>query len=122
MRHPHYRFVPIPDGISGPSPIAIEDVEACIIALSAACEPHFRDKLAAVLEEDEYSGDAVACLVADAHLLPVFQVAARLGVPALALRTDSAASYVCFAAYPTVYDRGTPRSIDLMSIYFIFSS
>ena len=76
MRHPHYRFVPIPDGISGPSPIAIEDVEACIIALSAACEPHFRDKLAAVLEEDEYSGDAVACLVAGAHLLPMFQVAA----------------------------------------------
>jgi hypothetical protein len=105
-RHPRYRFVPVPvpDGISGPAPVAIEDVVARIIALGAACEPAFRDRLAAVL--DEYSRDAVACLVADAHLLPVFQVAARMGVPALALRTGSAASYACFAAYPMLCYRG----------------
>jgi hypothetical protein len=96
----------VPDGISGPAPVAIEDVVARIIALGAACEPAFRTRLAAVLEEDEYSGDSVACLVADAHLLPVFQVAARMGVPALALRTGSAASYACFAAYPMLCDRG----------------
>ncbi|OQU76989.1 hypothetical protein SORBI_3010G249800 [Sorghum bicolor] len=106
-RHPRYRFVPVPDGIppgTGTPPVAIEDVVARIVALGAACEPHFRDRLAAVLEEeDDYSGDgAVACLVADAHLLPVFQVAKRLGVPALALRTGSAASY----AYPMLCDRG----------------
>ena len=126
-RHPRYRFVPVPDGIppgTGTPPVAIEDVVARIVALGAACEPHFRDRLAAVLEEeDDYSGDgAVACLVADAHLLPVFQVAKRLGVPALALRTGSAASYACFAAYPMLCDRGYlpvqgTSSIDLLSFF-----
>ncbi|XP_066370767.1 DIMBOA UDP-glucosyltransferase BX8-like [Miscanthus floridulus] len=105
-RHPQYRFVPVPDGISGPAPVAIEDVVARIIALGPACEPAFRDRLAAVLDEYSRSGDAVACLVADAHLLPVFQVATSMALPALALRTGSAASYACFAAYPMLCDRG----------------
>ncbi|KAI4986201.1 hypothetical protein ZWY2020_018831 [Hordeum vulgare] len=50
-RHPEYRFVAVPDGMSGPAPVAIEDVVAHILALNAACEAPFRDRLAAVLEE-----------------------------------------------------------------------
>ncbi|OEL25025.1 DIMBOA UDP-glucosyltransferase BX9 [Dichanthelium oligosanthes] len=103
-RHPEYRFVPVSDGMSGPASVAIEDGVAHIIAIGGACEAAFRDRLAAVLEE--YSRDAVACLVADAHLLPVFQVATRLAVPTLALRTGSAVSYACFAAYPMLCDKG----------------
>ncbi|CAN6280749.1 unnamed protein product [Urochloa humidicola] len=103
-RHPEYHFVPVADGTSGPAPVAIEDVVAHIVSLAGACEAAFRDRLAAVLEE--YSRDAVACLVADAHLLQVFQVAATLAVPTLALRTGSAASFACFAAYPMLCDKG----------------
>ncbi|KAJ1292913.1 hypothetical protein BS78_01G026800 [Paspalum vaginatum] len=105
-RHPDYRFVPVPvpDGMSGPAPVAIEDVVAHIDAMGRACEAAFRDRLAAVLEE--YSRDAVACLVADTHLLPVFEVATRLALPTLALRTGSAASYACFAAYPMLCEKG----------------
>ena len=103
-RHPQYRFVPVPDGTSGPAPAAIEDVIAQILALGAACESGFRDRLAAVLEE--YSRDAVACLIADAHLLPIFEVAAKLAVPTLALRTGSAACCACFLAYPMLFEKG----------------
>ncbi|PAN44235.1 hypothetical protein PAHAL_9G027100 [Panicum hallii] len=103
-RHPQYRFVPVPDGTSGPAPVAIEDVVAQILALAAACEPAFRDRLAAVLEE--YSRDAVACLIADAQLLPIFEVATKLAVPTLALRTSSAACFKCFAAYPLLCEKG----------------
>ncbi|WVZ61097.1 hypothetical protein U9M48_011021 [Paspalum notatum var. saurae] len=103
-RHPDYRFVPVPDGMSGPAPVAIEDVVAHIVAMGRACEAAFRDRLAAVLEE--YSRDAVACLVADGHLLPVFEVATRLALPTLVLRTGSAASYACFAAYPMLCEKG----------------
>ncbi|CAN6302954.1 unnamed protein product [Urochloa humidicola] len=103
-RHPHYRFVPVADGTSGPAPVAIEDVVAHIVALGGACEASFRDRLAAVLEE--YTRDAVACLVADAHLLQVFQVAATFAVPTFALRTGSAASFACFAAYLMLCDKG----------------
>ncbi|TVU02957.1 hypothetical protein EJB05_51502, partial [Eragrostis curvula] len=103
-RHPNYRFVPVPDGMSGPTPVAIEGVVARIVAISKSCAAAFRDRLAAVLEE--YSMDAVACLIADAHLLPVFEAATRLSVPTLALRTGSAASFICFAAYPMLCEKG----------------
>uniref|UniRef100_A0A0E0P3B8 UDP-glycosyltransferases domain-containing protein n=1 Tax=Oryza rufipogon TaxID=4529 RepID=A0A0E0P3B8_ORYRU len=67
-RHPEHRFVAVPDGMSGrPPPVSVGDVVKHIRALNAACEAAFRDRLAAVLAE--YSRDAVACLVADAHLL-----------------------------------------------------
>ncbi|TVU44353.1 hypothetical protein EJB05_03789, partial [Eragrostis curvula] len=105
-RHPDYRFVPVPvpdDVSSGPAPTAIEDVVAQILALGNACAAPFRDSLVAVLEE--YSLDDVACLVADAHLLPVVEAATRLSVPTLALRTGSAASFICFAAHPMLCEK-----------------
>ncbi|TVU45490.1 hypothetical protein EJB05_04979, partial [Eragrostis curvula] len=103
--HPRYRFVPVPDdGTAGPGPDGLKDVVAHVIALGDACEAAFRDRLAAVLEE--YSRDAVACLVADAHLLPMVEVAGRLGLPALALRTGSAACFAGFLAYPVFIEKG----------------
>ncbi|TVU45482.1 hypothetical protein EJB05_04971, partial [Eragrostis curvula] len=102
--HPRYRFVPVPDGTSGPGPDGVKDVVAHVIAVGGACEAVFRDRLAAVLEE--YSRDAVACLVADAHLLPMVEVASRLGLPALALRTGSAACFAGFLAYPMFCEKG----------------
>jgi hypothetical protein len=103
-RHPHYRFVPVPDGTSGPATAGIKDIVAHFVSIGGACEDAFRDRLAAVLEE--YSRDAVACLVADAHLLPIFQAAGCLGVPTLALRTGSAVSFACFIAYPMLCEKG----------------
>ncbi|KAL6636609.1 hypothetical protein ACP70R_024181 [Stipagrostis hirtigluma subsp. patula] len=101
-RHPEYRFVSVPDGMSGKA--STEGVVAHILALNGACEAAFRDRLAAVLEE--YSRDAVACLVADAHWLSMVQAAKGLGVPTLALRTGSAACFVGFLAYPMLCERG----------------
>ncbi|KAL6894372.1 hypothetical protein ACP4OV_008470 [Aristida adscensionis] len=103
-RHPEYRFVPVPDDVPGPATAAVDDVVTHILALNAACEAAFRDRLAAVVEE--YSRDAVACLVADAHWLTMVEVAARLGVPTLALRTGSAACFVGFLAYPMLCEKG----------------
>jgi hypothetical protein len=82
----------------------MEDVVSHIFALNAACEAPFRDRLAAVLEE--YSRDAVACLIADGHLLSMVQVATRLAVPTLILRTGSAACFSCFLAYPLLINEG----------------
>lgn len=103
-RHPEYRFIPVPDGMSGPAPVAIEDVVAHILALNAACEAPFRDRLAAVLEE--YSRDAVACIIVDTHLLSMVEVAIQLSVRTLVLRTGSAACLSCFVAYPLLIKRG----------------
>ncbi|KAF0912273.1 hypothetical protein E2562_013956 [Oryza meyeriana var. granulata] len=103
-RHPEYRFVPVPDGMSGAPSVAIDSVVKHILALNDACEAAFRERLAAVLAE--YSRDAVTCLVADAHLLRMVEVARRLAVPTLVLRTGSAACFAGFVAYPLLCDKG----------------
>ncbi|TVU44352.1 hypothetical protein EJB05_03788, partial [Eragrostis curvula] len=105
-RHPEYRFVPVPDGLSGPAPVAVNDVVARILALNGACEAAFRDRLAGVLEEYSESGDNVACLIADVHLLSMVEVAKKLGVPTLTLRTGSAACFTAFLAYPMLCEKG----------------
>uniref|UniRef100_A0A0D9WX44 UDP-glycosyltransferases domain-containing protein n=1 Tax=Leersia perrieri TaxID=77586 RepID=A0A0D9WX44_9ORYZ len=107
-RHPAFDFVPVPDGIDIP-PGAGADVGATvarILDLNRRCEAPFRDRLAALLESPGGGGGDVACLVADAHLLTLIDVARRLGVPTLALRTGSAASFRIFAAQPMLRDMG----------------
>ncbi|KAL6641714.1 hypothetical protein ACP70R_019895 [Stipagrostis hirtigluma subsp. patula] len=104
-RNPEYRFVPVPDGMTGPKPAGVRDVLANFISLNAACRDAFRERLAAVLEE--YSREAVACLVADAYFPAMVQVAAaQLALPTLVLRTSGAANFACFVAYPTLCDKG----------------
>ncbi|KAL6638172.1 hypothetical protein ACP70R_025744 [Stipagrostis hirtigluma subsp. patula] len=102
--HPEYRFVPVPDGTSGPASAAVEDVVAHILALNRECEAAFRDRLAAVVEE--YSRDAVACLLVDAHWLSMVEVATQLGVPTLTLRTGSAACFIRYLANPMLREKG----------------
>ncbi|CAN6203485.1 unnamed protein product [Urochloa humidicola] len=106
--HPDYHFVPVPDGDGAPSPAAdtpdtVHATVEHILSLNRACEAPFRERLAAVLDD---AAGAAACLVADAHLLTPLDVARRLGVPTLALRTGSAACFRCFTAFPTLCDRG----------------
>ncbi|CAL5089527.1 unnamed protein product [Urochloa decumbens] len=106
--HPAYDFIPVPDGGARPAADSPDDtVQATvehILALNRACEAPFRELLAAVL--DDKAGGSVACLVADAHLLTLLDVARELGVPTLALRTGSAACFRCFTAFPMLCDRG----------------
>ncbi|XP_040382367.1 DIMBOA UDP-glucosyltransferase BX8-like [Oryza brachyantha] len=108
-RHPAFDFVPVPDGRvgrgdgDGAGGDYLQATMASILALNRRCEAPFWQRLAALLES---SGGDVACLVADAHLLTLMDVARRLGVPALALRTGSAASFRIFAAQPMLRDEG----------------
>ncbi|KAG8081097.1 hypothetical protein GUJ93_ZPchr0007g4131 [Zizania palustris] len=106
-RHPSFDFVPVPvpDGTSrGDGDEEGLATVARILALNRSCEAPFRERLAALLATPG-CGD-VACLVADAHLLTMMDVARRLGVPTLALRTGSAASFRLFAAFPMLCDKG----------------
>ncbi|TVU39933.1 hypothetical protein EJB05_13377, partial [Eragrostis curvula] len=105
-RHPDYDFVPVPgvaaDGVDsdGTAQATLER----ILAMNLACEAPFRERLAALLEEED--DDKVACLVADAHLLTLMDVARGLGVPTLVLRTGSAAGFRFFLAFPMLCDKG----------------
>uniref|UniRef100_A0A0E0LIU2 Glycosyltransferase n=1 Tax=Oryza punctata TaxID=4537 RepID=A0A0E0LIU2_ORYPU len=112
--HPAFDFVPIPDGIprgdgdddgAGAGGDYLQATLAGILDLNRRCKAPFRERLAALLEAAPDGGD-VACLVADAHLLTLMDVARRLGVPTLALRTGSSASFRIFAAHPMLRDKG----------------
>uniref|UniRef100_A0ACD5WHW2 Uncharacterized protein n=1 Tax=Avena sativa TaxID=4498 RepID=A0ACD5WHW2_AVESA len=109
-RHPAYDFVPLPDGMSAActddtaEPAVIATIKN-IFAVNTSCEASFRERLAALLEAPG-ARDDVACLIADAHLLTLVDVARQQGVPTLALRTGSAACFRCFLANPMLCDKG----------------
>ncbi|OEL36565.1 DIMBOA UDP-glucosyltransferase BX8 [Dichanthelium oligosanthes] len=105
-RHPAYDFVPVPgDSMPGDSPDVVQATLEHILAVNRACEAPFRERLAALLEQQRARED-VACLVADAHLLTLLDVARGLRVPTLALRTGSAACFRWFTAFPMLCDKG----------------
>jgi hypothetical protein len=100
-RHgPDLAFLPIheaalPEEATSPG----ADIVAQLLALNAACEAPFRDALASLLP-------GVACAVVDGQWYAALGAAARLGVPALALRTDSAATFRSMLAFPRLRDAG----------------
>ncbi|XP_048533421.1 DIMBOA UDP-glucosyltransferase BX8-like [Triticum urartu] len=105
VRHPAYDFVPVPEGLPAAGPGTIVETLEHILALNGSLEAPFRERLAALLEPPG-ARDEVACLVADAHLLTLVDVARRLAVPGLVLRTGSAACFRNFVANPMLCDRG----------------
>jgi UDP-glucosyltransferase BX8/BX9 len=115
-QHPAYRLVPVPVGVSGSNPVPDDIAEAVsrIVAFADACGAALRERLTAVLQEYSSKDDDVACLIADAHLLPVVRVTNQLGLPALALRTGSAASYTSLAAYPMLCEKATSLYKDVV--------
>ncbi|KAJ1288707.1 hypothetical protein BS78_02G108900 [Paspalum vaginatum] len=105
-QYPAYEFVPVPDDGGAPAagdPDTVRTTVGHIRAANQACEAPFRERLASLLERRE---EDVACLVVDAHLLRLSDVARGLGVPTLALRTGSAACFRCFTAFPELCDKG----------------
>ncbi|CAM0954083.1 unnamed protein product [Alopecurus aequalis] len=104
--HPAYDFVPVPDGVpTGSTDDTIKVTIERIFTVNTACEAPFRKRLATLLEAPG-ARDDVACLIADAHLLTLMDVARRQGVPTLALRTGSAACFRNIAANPMLCDKG----------------
>ncbi|OEL21397.1 DIMBOA UDP-glucosyltransferase BX8 [Dichanthelium oligosanthes] len=108
--HPAYDFVPVPVPVPNcmpdeANPDAVQATLDHILAMNRACEAPFRERLAALLEQQR-TRDGVACLIADTQLLSLLDVARELGVPTLALRTGSAACFRMFAAFPALCDKG----------------
>ncbi|KAM0906058.1 hypothetical protein ACQ4PT_017018 [Festuca glaucescens] len=102
-RHPAFDFVPVPDGL--PPRIPTKETVEHILTINSSCEAPFRERLAALLEAPGAKDD-VACLVDDAHLLTLMDVARQQGMPTLALRTGSAACFRNIMANPMLCDKG----------------
>uniref|UniRef100_A0A0D9WX88 Glycosyltransferase n=1 Tax=Leersia perrieri TaxID=77586 RepID=A0A0D9WX88_9ORYZ len=104
-RHPDLTFVPLheslPDAVTAAA--AAGDLVEQMLALNAACEAPFRDALIRCVARRD---GQVACAVVDGQWYAAITAAAEVGVPALALRTDSAATLHCMLSYSRLCSDG----------------
>ncbi|KAL6897252.1 hypothetical protein ACP4OV_006948 [Aristida adscensionis] len=100
--HTHFNA---PDASRHPAACDFAPVADGLAAAGGPDAAPFRERLAALLQRTRGEED-VACLVADAQLLTIMEVARGLDVPTLALRTSSAACFRVFVAYPMLCDKG----------------
>ncbi|KAF0909006.1 hypothetical protein E2562_030546 [Oryza meyeriana var. granulata] len=106
-RHPELTFVPmhecLPDGVTDPGADLVEQM----LALNAACEAPFREALRWVVRRGQVGRwREVACVVVDGQWYAALTAAAEVGVAALALRTDSAATLHCMLSYSCLFSAG----------------
>ena len=106
-RHPELAFVPIREAFPAEVTSPGADIARQLQALNAASEAPFREALASLLRGGGggHRRD-VACAVVDGQCYAALRAATQLGVPALALRTDSAATFRSLLAYPRLRDAG----------------
>ena len=104
-KYPLYRFILVEDGgISNRFRPVVGDAMQRIIAWNNNCEQLFYDCLTSVLSEK--SEEPNACLIMDMHWYNLQDLANRLGVPTLILRTGSAATLNWFMTYPQLVQKG----------------
>jgi UDP-glucosyltransferase BX8/BX9 len=99
-QHPSYDFISVEDGISA-NQFDPDDLLAQIMALNSSCAEPFHDSLRILLENK-----GAACLIVDMHWYKIHDVAKRLGVALLVLRTGSAASLRWFTSLPVLLAKG----------------
>uniref|UniRef100_A0A0E0LIV7 Glycosyltransferase n=1 Tax=Oryza punctata TaxID=4537 RepID=A0A0E0LIV7_ORYPU len=109
-RHPELTFMPmherLPDAVADPGADLVEQM----LALNAACEAPFREALRWVVRRGGHGQvggwSEVACAVVDGQWYAALAAAAEVGVAALALRTDSAATLHCMLSYSRLRSSG----------------
>ncbi|KAF0900067.1 hypothetical protein E2562_026803 [Oryza meyeriana var. granulata] len=99
----------IPSGSDG-------DFAGALMRLDALLKVPFEDSLRQVLAEDDDT--PAACMVVDSNLRGVQEVAERLGVRTLALRTGGACCLVAYMAFPELCGKGIlpPASSDQLQL------
>ena len=106
-RHPELAFVPIREAFPAEVTSPGADIARQLQALNAASEAPFREALASLLRGGGggHRRD-VACAVVHGQCYAALRAATQLGIAALALRTDSAATFRSLLAYPRLRDAG----------------
>ncbi|XP_057778055.1 7-deoxyloganetic acid glucosyl transferase-like [Salvia miltiorrhiza] len=82
-RCPGINFLTIPDGLPPDHPRSGPGIVDLLLSTSTACEPNFKDLIASM-------SHAPACIISDGIMSFAVDVAAELGIPAIAFRTYSA--------------------------------
>ncbi|XP_015868230.2 UDP-glycosyltransferase 76B1 [Ziziphus jujuba] len=101
--YPHFTFHSIGEGLSE-SEASIHDGFAFLSLLNTKYVDPFRECLGRML--CDVSEEPVACLISDATFYFTQAVAESLKVPRIVLKTESASSFLVFAALPLLRERG----------------
>ncbi|KAL3829065.1 hypothetical protein ACJIZ3_017867 [Penstemon smallii] len=87
--NPEFTFLPLSDNLSD-FDTSFYNMLNIISAMNTNCKASFQDYLVQMMEEEELCGD-VACIIYDSILHFVDDVATRLKIPTIVLRTNGAA-------------------------------
>ncbi|KAL2525795.1 UDP-glycosyltransferase 76F1 [Abeliophyllum distichum] len=101
--YPHFTFYPISDGLSE-SESSPNDIISLLSLLNQNCIVPFQEALAQLLADK--SGDPIACLISDAILHFTSAVAKSFNLPRIVLRTGGVSSFLAFAAFPLLLEKG----------------
>ncbi|XP_021814937.1 UDP-glycosyltransferase 76B1-like [Prunus avium] len=100
--YPHFTFHSIPVALSQ-AEASTSDILAFISLLNVKCSEPFRECLARLLSDNQ---EPVACLISDLLFHFTQPVAESLKLPRILLRTSAAFSFVAYAAFPLLLEKG----------------
>ncbi|KAL4620985.1 hypothetical protein ACB092_06G195800 [Castanea dentata] len=100
---PNFTFHSIPDGILE-SEASSKDVVFIAKLLNTKCVEPFRDCMVKLLSD--VSEEPISCLISDAFFYFTQAVADSLKLPRVVLRTGGLSSFIVFAAFPLLRERG----------------
>lgn len=103
--YPHFTFHFIQDGLSE-SEAFTNDVVSLLTLLNIKCVEPFKDCLRKLVSDNDVSEEPVSCLISDAIFHFTQAVADSLKLPRIVLRTGGASSFVVFAAFPLLREKG----------------
>ncbi|KAK7828064.1 udp-glycosyltransferase 76f1 [Quercus suber] len=102
-KFPNFSFHSIPDGILE-SEASSSDLVALVKLLNMKCTDPLRDCITKLLSDA--SEEPISCLISDALFYFTQAVADSLKLPRVVLRTGGLSSFVVFAAFPLLRERG----------------
>lgn len=116
-KYPHFTFHAIDEGLFE-SETSTKDVMLLISLLNTKCVEPFKECLSRLLYD--VSDEPIACLISDAVFHFSRGVAESLRLPRIVLRTGGASSFLVFAAFPLLRQRGyLPIQGQISSIFFV---
>ncbi|KAF4361810.1 UDP-glycosyltransferase 76F1 [Cannabis sativa] len=105
--YPHFTFHSFPDGLSPTeASTSKNDILSFLLHLNTKCVQPFKDCLATLLSQAALDVKPYTCLIYDGLLNFTQAVSCSLNLPTVVLRTGGASSFVVFAAFPLLWEKG----------------
>lgn len=117
--YPHFTFCPIDDGLSEIEEASKTDLISLLALLNDKCIDPFKQALVQLVADA--SGDPAACLISDAIFHFTTEVCKSLKLPRIVLRTGGVCSFLAFAAFPLLLEKGYLPVQGLSCLFTLFS-